>query len=466
MQEIRIDEINIRGVAKELWRNLWMIFAAAAIVWFGITGVGKLTYTPEYTSSATLVVRVKGDASSITSLNAASKMAAVFGEIFQSESLRNMIASDVGEDINGSISCTGIDETNLLVLKTTAKTSRQAYLFINSALRHYEEVSGYVFSNAALDIVQEPNVPESPSNSPALVGSRNLLALAGAVLMACVIVLFYLLRVTVKTASSASRLLDGAIMGTIPLEKRPKVNVGGENGTANGNGKIALLIESPLVSMGFVETIRRIGSRIETHMSKHKQKVLLVISVGENEGKSTVAANIALSLAEKHKKVLLVDGDLRKPAQFKIFDYHNDDRPSLSSVLSGKQKWEDAVRENRKTGLYELFQMKPVANPSPLLDPKRLKQFTAQWREKTDYIIVDSSPTALTTDAELWMQAVDTTVMVVRQDWADVRVVNDTVDLVWKTCGDFAGFVLNQFNDAIVLNSNSGYAYQVSESSK
>ena len=458
MQEIRLDEINFRSVAKELLRNLWMIFAAAAIVWFGITGAGKLTYTPEYTSSATLVVRVKGDASSITSLNAASKMAAVFGEIFQSESLRGLITSDVGENINGSISCTGIEETNLLVLKTTAATPRQAYLFINAALRHYEDVSEYVFSNAALDIVQEPNVPETPSNHPALIGSRNLLSLAGALAMACVIVLFYVLRVTVKTASSAQRLLDGTVMGTIPLEKRPK--------TADGNGKVALLIQSPIVSMGFVETVRRISSRIETHLSKNKQKVVLVVSVGENEGKSTVAANIALSMAEKHKKVLLVDGDLRKPAQYKIFDYKEDPRSSLSAVLAGKQDWKEAVRENSKNGLFELFQMKPVSNPSPLLDPKRLVQFVSQWREKMDYIIIDSSPTALTTDAELWMQAADTTVMVVRQDWADVRVVNDTVDMVWKSCGDFAGFVLNQFNDATVLTSNSGYAYQGSESSK
>ena len=61
------------------------------------------------------------------------------------------------------------------------------------------------------------------------------------------------------------------------------------------------------------------------------------------------------------------------------------------------------------------------------------------------YIVVDCSPVAAAADAEIWMQYVDTAVLVVRQDMADLRVINDTVDLIWKSTGDFAGFILNAF---------------------
>ena len=67
------------------------------------------------------------------------------------------------------------------------------------------------------------------------------------------------------------------------------------------------------------------------------------------------------------------------------------------------------------------------------------------WREEMDYIIIDSSPTAVSTDSEVWMQLADTVLLVIRQDWSDVRVINDTVDLVWQSDTDFAGFVLNAF---------------------
>ena len=98
-EEIRFENISVRGIVKELLHHLWMILAAIAIVWFGISGVGRLFYTPEYSSTATLAVRVKGDASPLSTLNTAKQMSTVFSKVFQSESLRNLIISDAGEEI-------------------------------------------------------------------------------------------------------------------------------------------------------------------------------------------------------------------------------------------------------------------------------------------------------------------------------------------------------------------------------
>ena len=69
--------------------------------------------------------------------------------------------------------------------------------------------------------------------------------------------------------------------------------------------------------MSFVESNRKIASRIENHLNRHQQKIILVTSISENEGKSTVTANIALSLVEKNKKVLIIDGDLENQHNIK-----------------------------------------------------------------------------------------------------------------------------------------------------
>ena len=79
--------------------------------------------------------------------------------------------------------------------------------------------------------------------------------------------------------------------------------------------------------------------------------MLLVTSVSENEGKSTVAANLAIALAEKHRKVLLIDGDFRKPAQYKIFGRKKSKIPSLRKVLLGKASWKEAIVRNKKSGV-------------------------------------------------------------------------------------------------------------------
>ena len=216
----RLDEISVRGLCLDLLKNLWMILLGAAAVWMAATGIHNMIYDPAYTSSATLVVTEKGENSTYASLSTAASMADVFGQVFQSEALRDRIISDVGEEIEGSISCVPISETNLLVLSVTSPDPRQAYLFINSALTHYEDVASDVFSNAALQIVQEPEVPEFPSNTSWFLAHRNLLTVLGAVGAAAVIMLFYLLRMTVKNAAAAERQLDGKVRGVIPYEKK------------------------------------------------------------------------------------------------------------------------------------------------------------------------------------------------------------------------------------------------------
>ena len=79
----RLDEISIRGLCLELLQSLWMVLVIGVSLWLGITGVHTLNYEPAYTSTATLVVTVKGESSAYSSLSVTSQMADVFGEVFQ-----------------------------------------------------------------------------------------------------------------------------------------------------------------------------------------------------------------------------------------------------------------------------------------------------------------------------------------------------------------------------------------------
>ena len=112
--------------------------------------------------------------------------------------------------------------------------------------------------------------------------------------------------------------------------------------------------------------------------------------------------------------------------------------------------------ENEKTGVLELFQFKILKNPVAMLNSKKLEDVMAALRSEMDYIIIDCSPVAVAADAELWMHHVDTVALVVRQDRADVRVINDTVDLIWKSCEDFSGFILNAFQEEQPRPGHSG----------
>lgn len=447
-------KISTRGLCMDLLKNLWMILLAGASLWLAATGWHNLTYEPAYTASATLVVGVKGQTNTYSSLATATQMNSVFSQVFQSDALRSKIIEEVGEDIQGTLSCSAIAETNLMTLQAASPSPRQAYLFIQSALEHYEEVAGNVFANAYLQVVQEPEVPQAPSNTSWVMRYRTHLTLLGAAGMAALICLFYALRFTVKSLESAAEQLDGEIRGVIPFERKR----GGLKRRGRNRREQALLLNSPLVTMDFAEASRRVETKVEYHMRRQNYKTLLVVSVAENEGKSTVAANLALALAEKHKKVLLVDGDLRKPSQHKIFEEDAGERESLESVLTGEADWRRAVFHSRKNHIWELFQFKGVSEAGKALERERLAGLVKAWSQEMDYVIVDCSPAMVSTDAEVWMGVVDSVLLVVREDWADVRAINDTVDIIWQNETDFTGFVLNGFHREWFHSlGNSGY---------
>ena len=327
-KEFRLEEISFRSIFIDLLRNAWVILLMVIAASLAVTGVEKLIYVPEYSTSATMVVNAKGSNSTYNSLSLTSQMADIFSEVFSSDVLRSRIAEDLGvTDIEGEISCSIIEETNLIVLRVTSSDPRQAYLIIRSALENYDTVSDYLFSNAVLRTLEEPSVPYSPSNVLNLNRIEKLAMLGAGAVTALGIALCSILRFTVKNKEGARNNLDGNILGTVPFEKK---HLTWKERWHRKNR--SLLLTSSRVGTRFAESYRKIATRLNHHMRKRDQKVLLVVSVAENEGKSSVAANLALALAEKGKKVALIDLDLKKPAQYKILIVRWNKAPGWSII--------------------------------------------------------------------------------------------------------------------------------------
>ncbi len=434
-QRITEGSLSLRGFVKDVLHNLWMVVLAGVIVFLGVTGAAGLTEKPVYESKATLVISSKETYSSLSSLQTAAQMAAVFSEVFQSESLKKNIMETVGEEMTGDITCRQVESTNLLTLTAASENPRHAYLMLRAAIENYGKVSGYVFGQADLVVLTPPDVPTQPADRGTLLSYRKYLIPAAMLLMVVVIGLFYMFRFTVKTTRGARKQLEGTILGTIPFEK-----------PVFGHGKKAgkHLIGAASSTMDFSESIRRVAQTVQQHMEKKGAKVLLVTSATPNEGKTMTAANIAASLAEKKEKVIIIDGDFLNPSLGKMFD-PGADAGTLSDVLSGKRKLGDAVSYDRKYRLFKLYQGEGGQGRNAAGDRDRIESIVNICRQEMDYVIIDSSPVTVSADAEMWMGLADTALLVVRQDWADVRIINDAVDIIWQNTGDFTGFALNAF---------------------
>lgn len=455
--EFQMDDIDIRSIFSDLIKNIWVIVLAILAVRMGISGYYSLTYVPEYTSTATLAVTAKGSSSgSYSSLTTAMNMADVFSQVFQSDALKKMIEEDIGEsNIKGTINSSIISQTNLITLTVTSDTPAHAYQMIQSALDNYVNVSDYLFSNASLQMVKEPNVPYGPSNYVNYSRIEKLGTLAAIGLSAGAIILVSILRPTVKRKGSARRQLDGRILGSIPFERKYK-----SIKEYLHKPKKSVLISSRLLSMPFTESNRKLATLIERHMARHKQKVLLVCSVAENEGKSSVASNIAIALAERHKKVLLVDCDLRKPALHRVFQIQKEVKNTFTEYLNGLVEFEQTICHVQE-GLDVICQLKGVNHSAKYILSEKMTEFIKTCCEQYDLIILDTPPMGVGADVEAILNYADTSIMTVRQDWSDVGAINDFSDVLKQNDKEFMGFVLNAFHESVLVEKSYGqYPYQ------
>lgn len=454
---IRLDEINIRILIKDLLKNLIFILMAAAAGVLVVSSVMEWRYKPEYTSSATLAVMARGGSgNSYSNLNTANSMAEVLSAVFKSSVMKTEIVKAAGEEAeNAQISATLIPETNLFVLKVTAENPEMTYSVIQTVLENYHSVSDYVFSNAVIEVITNPSIPMWPSN---MVNTRKYKMAGAAVGFLAATALFLLcslLRKTVKSVNEGKRKIEGKCIGIVNHEVKNRTIL-----TRLRRANKGLLITNPTAGFGFVEEFHQLAVRVDYEMSKNKQKVLLVNSVAENEGKTTVAVNLALALARRNKKVILMDLDLHKPAQYKMFDLRNFEENGLLAYLRGEEESMAKVfRQDERNRLIQVLNKEAVGNSLGLIENDRLKWLLKVARDSVDYVILDTAPFSVATDAQRINELCDASLLVVRQDMAQAVDVNDTIEMLQEGNSDFLGYVLNDFDNRLGGGSGYGYGY-------
>ena len=445
-KSLHLNELTFHGIVSLLLKNLWVIVAVCLSALMCYSSISKLTYTPTYTSTATFMVSAKDSTSAYNSLTTTQSMASVFVEVFQSNVLREKIQTQMPQQkFSGTINTTTVPETNLLIVTVTDEAPDTAFRALNLLVDNYHFISDYVFTNAQLEVIKDPVVPVAPSNPLDVSARYPLVLFVSGVLTVAIILTIYLLNDTVKSPRAARRKVDARLLRTVNHHQK-------NNGLISRlrHKKAAPLISGTLIKKDFVEDNLSLCSTVEYHARKRGQKVILVASAGENEGKSTIAANLALALAEKGRRVALLDCDFRKPSLHKIFDLPPQKDQSLTTYLlqDGSDPHTHLVT-SKKHGLLLGLSHASGKHITQLLNNGKLPQLLQQLREEMDYVILDTPPILAAADAELLATLADTALMVVRADFMPTDSINTGLDRPRKSAPDVCGFVLNNYYTSV-----------------
>lgn len=174
------------------------------------------------------------------------------------------------------------------------------------------------------------------------------------------------------------------------------------------NGQQTLL--EPLSATA--EACRMVRTAIHFGSAKDRRRTLLITSPSSGEGKSTLASNLAITLAQAGRRVLLIDADLRLPMQHKIFGAINQN--GLSTVLQGGAPLEEAIEPTEINGL-ELLPAGPIAhNPAEMLNSPVFSELLDTLYDRYDHVVIDSAPVVGLADSRIIAASCDATVLVLR----------------------------------------------------
>lgn len=442
----------LRSALRFLWLEVILVVLCAGVLCFR----AHQTYSPQYRAEASFTVYVTNPLQSgIQSYNSATaeQMAKTFPYILTSSALSDLVREELGIDAIPGISATTLENTNIFTLSVTASDPQFAYDVLHAVITYYPEVAEYVVGPTQMSLLDETGVPTQPINQPNY--SRTALkgAAVGTVIWVVILLLASLARSTVHNEEQLKQMMNLPCLGLLPKAK------------GMGKGRKAnypvMLHDDEL--LGFSESVRLLRLRVEQELQKRGKKVLLVSSAIPGEGKTTVAANLAIALARSGKKTLLLDCDLRNPSVGKVFGEKT--TVGLAEYLQGKVSTKEIFQcPIEGIQLIVVYGGKSTGDAAELISKQAAKEFMDTTREVFDYVIIDTPPCSMMADAMEAAEMADCALLTIRQDYAPKDRILEGAQNLAESGLEVIGCALNGVEKRIMSGSygyrSYGYHYQ------
>lgn len=444
-----IDIVSLLTDYLRVLRRMWIWVLILAILGGTAAYVRSyMNWNPIYTASATFTITVSRDSSDSTSGSysfydnaTTEQMVNTFPYILTSGVLSRRAAAEMGRSsLSGQISASAEADTNLFTLSVTDGDASLAYETLQAVITCYPEVAERIIGRTNMQLLDETGIPEHPDNprdsrSDAVKGAAAGCALG---IVWAGIVMFS--RGTVRRKEDFQKRAHMKCIGEVPQITRKRRSLESNN---------TLNILNKKIDPRFEESLQLVRSKVEYSAWRHHTKTILVTSALAGEGKSTIAVNLALSLARNGKRTALVDCDLRHPSDRQILGLELEGEEGLHEVLLRQAKLNDVLLTGKDLQMDPEMKFlflpggKSVKDGSRLLGTERMKRIIEALEEKMDYVILDSAPAGVLTDAGVLAQYAESAIFIVRKDYARSEHILEGLEELSESRIHLIGGILN-----------------------
>lgn len=438
-----------------------VVFAAVAAVAF--------IMPPKYTATAEAFATYAGQSGETQTTNDMSSGAnylntqiKTYPELVKTEAVLQPVIKDLGldmttTDLAGVVTATNPTNTFMVDISAEVGDPQQAADIANSVAKNLsDQISSDLYNSSSngspikLTVVQKAQTPtgQSSPNIPLYLAAGLILGLIVGIGVA---LLKDILNTKVDSTDDVRELTHASSLGTVPQaaildDSRPVV------------------VAQPAGSEA--EEFRRIRTNLSfltTTATQGHGRLLVITSTDPSEGKTTVSSNVAVALAEEGKSVLLVDADLRHPSVAHKLGIEG--HVGLSHVLSRQASPADVIQKYWKPNLHIMPAGKRPANASILLNSDLMKEMVGQALTQYDYVIIDTAPLSVASDATVFGRMAGGLVLVTGKGIVEKKELRSTATALQTAEVPILGFIFN-FADSKKTHSKNYYYYYYEDGNK
>lgn len=445
-------EMDVTLHLSDLWRGVrkfWWISILSAILCGSLAFLWtRYRFVPLYQTSGTYSVLIQNE--TLTGVNGesaysfsynratAERLSTVFQFVAKSSILQKKICDDLGvSQMPAALSVSFAEGSNLMTVSAYGPYPQQTYQVLHSFLRHYSDLTMYIIGSTQLVAITEPVIPSEAYNAQDWKATTLKGVLAGFSIGAAWIVLYAVLRQTIRTKADLRQELNQNCIGVLPRVTFKR---------HNRKMDTRILLSNPAVGGDFMESIRLLRDAVQNAL-RDKEKVILVTSTAPEEGKSVTVLNLAAILAKNGKKVLVLDADLRNSGIAALL-HRTENPPSTEKAVSEAASLY-RIRHHDLLKVDVLSFDTQAHHLRQIVQTDQLHQVLDELRPQYDLILIDTPPCGMISDTAIIAGAADAAVYIIRQDMVLTSRIRSGIDALLSTDIRLIGCVLNDASAGI-----------------
>ena len=438
-----MEEINIKDFFNYLKKYILIICGVVVIFVIGVFIYDKSIKKPLYTTYTTIILTKSNETQTSTTITQNDillnqKLVETYTRIIKSKLVLDQVISETGitytaEELGQNVAVEAYENTEMLKISVTDSDPELAASIANSIAQVFSGEVAKIYQMNNISVIDIAQVPEEVSNNTL---TRDFfialfISIFGSI---GVIFIIYYFDDSIKLTDDLEEEI-----GMPVIAKVFKSDIGSKN-----RGKVELLVQKYPKSV-VSESIKTLRTNLQFSSVDSELKTILVTSSIPGDGKSFISANLAISFTQTDKKVLIVDCDMRKGRQHRIFKLSN--TKGLSNLLiDDMTNYKDYINKTSIKNLYVMTRGTVPPNPSELLNSNKNSELIKILRSKFDIIIFDGVPCNGLPDSIIMSKLVDKVLIVSSESVTPRSVLESTKKQLKNVEAPVAGDVLNNVN--------------------